>query len=306
MTSKKKPSIKMEEIFKEEDKELSDELFDITTSKGLINISIDKILANPNQPRKTFNEETIEELAESIKEHGVLSPIIVRPLGEKYEIIAGERRFRAAVMNELKEIPAIIKKVTDNDAKIISLIENIQREDLNDIDRATALKELKVNLGLPWNEIGKKLGLTKTRILDLVGLLSLPDEIQDDIRHKKLTEKHGRALRQIADQEEKLPEVAAFIKENKLTGEQSIELVRAIKGQPGLTIEENFNTIKTEPIKPKTVKKEPLEEAIIEAEKLIKTLNEIKLINLNKEKKKSLQKKLLEVQSKIKTIIDKL
>ncbi len=306
MASKKKPSIKMEEIFKEEDKELSDELFDITTSKGLINISIDKILANPNQPRKTFNEETIEELAESIKEHGVLSPIIVRPLGEKYEIIAGERRFRAAVMNELKEIPAIIKKVTDNDAKIISLIENIQREDLNDVDRAAALKELKVNLGLPWNEIGKKLGLTKTRILDLVGLLSLPDEIQDDIRHKKLTEKHGRALRQIADQEEKLPEVAAFIKENKLTGEQSIELVRAIKGQPGLTIEENFNTIKTKPIKPKTVKKEPLEEVIIEAEKLIKTLNEIKLIDLNNEKKKSLQTKLLEVQSKIKTIIDKL
>ncbi len=306
MTSKKKPSIKMEEIFKEEDKELSDELFDITTSKGLINISIDKILANPNQPRKTFNEETIEELAESIKEHGVLSPIIVRPLGEKYEIIAGERRFKAAAMNGLKEIPAIIKKVTNNDAKIISLIENIQREDLNDIDRAAALKELKVNLGLPWNEIGKKLGLTKTRILDLVGLLSLPDEIQDDIRHKKLTEKHGRALRQIADQEDKLPEVAAFIKENKLTGEQSIELVRAIKGQPRLTIEENFNTIKTKPIKPKTVKKEPLEEVIIEAEKLIKTLNEIKLINLNKEKKKSLQKKLLEVQSKIKTIIDKL
>ena len=306
MASKKKPSIKMEEIFKEEDKELSDELFDITTSKGLINISIDKILANPNQPRKTFNEETIEELAESIKEHGVLSPIIVRPLGEKYEIIAGERRFRAAVMNGLKEIPAIIKKVTDNDAKIISLIENIQREDLNDVDRAAALKELKVNLGLPWNEIGKKLGLTKTRILDLVGLLSLPNEIQDDIRHKKLTEKHGRALRQIADQEDKLPEVAAFIKENKLTGEQSIALVRAIKGQPGLTIEENFNNIKTGPIKPKTAKKEPLEEVIIEAEKLIKTLNEIKLINLNKEKKKSLQKKLLEVQSKIKTIIDKL
>lgn len=293
----------MEEIFKEEDKELSDELFDITTSKGLINISIDKILANPNQPRKTFNEETIEELAESIKEHGVLSPIIVRPSGEKYEIIAGERRFRAAVMNELKEIPAIIKKVTDNDAKIISLIENIQREDLNDVDRAAALKELKVNLGLPWNEIGKKLGLTKTRILDLVGLLSLPNEIQDDIRHKKLTEKHGRALRQIADQEDKLPEVAAFIKENKLTGEQSIELVRAIKGQPRLTIEENFNTIKTKPIKPKTVKKEPLEEVIIEAEKLIKTLDGIKPEVLNDEGRKKLHSKLLKIQNKIKTII---
>jgi ParB family transcriptional regulator, chromosome partitioning protein len=301
--AKKKPSIVIEDIFKEKDRELTDELFDITTSKGLVNIPIDKIFADPNQPRKTFNEDTISELAESIKEHGVLSPIIVRPSEGKYEIIAGERRYKAAVINGIKEIPAIIKKVTNNDAKIISLIENIQREDLNDVDRAAALKELKVNLGSPWEDIAKKLGLSKRRVLDLIGLLALPEEIQDDIRHKKLTEKHGRALRVIADQEEKLIEVATFIKENKLTGDQSIGLVRAIKGQPGLTIEENFKTINTEILKPKIIKKEPLEEVISEAEKLIKTLNEIKLVDLNKENIKNLKSKLLEVQNKIRDIM---
>ena len=202
--AKKKPSIVMEDIFKEKDRELTDELFDITTSKGLVNIPLKKISANPNQPRKTFHEESITELAESIKEHGVLSPIIVRPSGEKYEIIAGERRFKAALINKLKEIPAIIRKVTDNDAKIISLIENIQREDLNDIDRSAALRELKNNLNISWVEVGKRLGLSRNRVLELVSLLDLPDEIKEDIRQKKLTAKHGRALRLLLNQSEVL------------------------------------------------------------------------------------------------------
>ncbi|MCL5772350.1 MAG: ParB/RepB/Spo0J family partition protein [Actinobacteria bacterium] len=301
--AKKKPNIVIEDIFKEKDRELTDELFDITTSKGLVNIPIDKVFANPNQPRKTFHNDTISELAESIKEHGVLSPIIVRPLKGKYEIIAGERRYRAAIQNELKEIPAIIKKVSDDDAKIISLIENIQREDLNDIDRAAALKELKVNLGSPWEEIARRLGLTKRRVLDLVGLLSLPEEIQDDIRQKKLTERHGRALRQLVDQDEKLIQTTVFVKDKNLTGEQTQELVQKIKSEPRFTIEEAYNTIKVVPPKLTPVKKEPIEIVISEAEQLIKTLEEIKPATLNKESKKNLHIKLLEVQNKIKSII---
>ena len=291
--------------FIEKDKkgELNGELFDINSRKGLINIPLIQLVVNPNQPRKTFHEESILELAESIKEHGVLNPIIVRPSGSKYEIIAGERRFRAAGQAGLKEVPAIIKKVSDEDAKIISLIENIQREDLNAVDRATALKELKVNLGLPWVKLGQKLGLTKSRILDLVGLLGLPEEVQDDIRQKKLTEKHGRALRQLIDQDEVLTEVVSFVKDKKLTGDQSLNLVRAIKGQPGLTIEESYNTIKAEPLKDTPAKKDLLETVISEAEKLIKTLEEIKPATLNKESKKNLHSKLLEVQNKIKAIM---
>jgi|SRR5665647_801784 len=297
--AKKKPTIVMEDIFNEEDRGLADDLFDTTARKGLINIPIEKVFANPNQPRKTFHEETISELAESIKEHGVLSPIIVRPLKGKYEIIAGERRYRAAIINELKEIPAIIKKVSDEEAKIISLIENIQREDLNSVDRAAALKELKVNLGLPWVELGRRLGLTKQRVLDLVGLLSLPDEVQDDIRHKNLSEKHGRALRTIADQEEKLTEVVTFIKDKKLTGDQTINLVRAIKGKPGFTIEESYNTIKVIPIKVTPVKKDPLETAISEAEQLIKTLEDTKLIETKGKNIKPLKENLEKLQKTI-------
>ena len=179
--AKKRPTIEMEKVFQEvEEKEveLSSELFGNDFKKGLIDIPINRIIPSPDQPRKTFYEQTISELAESIKQHGVLSPIIVRPSGSKYEIIAGERRFRAAGIAGLKEIPAIIKKASDEDAKIISLIENIQREDLNDIDRASALRELKASLGSTWEVIAKKLGLTKRRVLALVGLLDLPDEIK--------------------------------------------------------------------------------------------------------------------------------
>ena len=305
--AKKKPSIVIEDIFKEKDRELTDELFDITTSKGLVNIPLKKISANPNQPRKTFHEESIKELAESIKEHGVLSPIIVRPSGEKYEIIAGERRFKAALINELKEIPAIIRKVTDNDAKIISLIENIQREDLNDIDRAAALKELKVNLGSPWEDIAKKLGLSKRRVLDLIGLLALPEEIQNDIRQKRLSERHGRALRQLVDQDEKLIQTVVFIKDKNLTGEQTQELVQKIKSEPRFTIEEAYNIIKSEQkqetIKTDSAKNDPVKTIVLEADKLIKTLDEIKPEVLNGKSRKKLHSKLFKVYSKIEKIL---
>ena len=304
--AKKRPTIEMERVFQEvEEKEveLSSELFGSDFKKGLIDIPINRIIPNPNQPRKTFYEQTISELAESIKQHGVLSPIIVRPSGSKYEIIAGERRFRAAGQAGLKEIPAIIKKASDEDAKIISLIENIQREDLNDIDRASALRELKVSLGSTWEVIAKKLGLTKRRVLALVGLLDLPDEIKEDIRQKKLTERHGRALRQLLDKAEVLRDVFSFIKDKKLTGEQTLELVQKIKGEPRFTIEESYNTIKVEPLKVSPTKKDPLEAVISEADKLIRTLEEIKPDTLKKEDKKNLHSKLLEMQKRIKTLI---
>ncbi len=239
--AKKRQSIDIEEFFKrEEQKTLTGELFDINNSKGMVNIPIGQLLANPNQPRKTFYDETITELADSIKQHGLLSPIIIRPKGKKYEIIAGERRYKAAEQAGLKEVPAIIKKASDRDSKIISLIENIQREDLNDIDRATALSELKGSLKLSWDDIAQKLSLTKRRIMDLVGLLDLPDEIKDSIREKILTERHGRALRKILDRGDILRDLFKFVTEKKLTGEQTLELVQVLKSEPRFTIEESF------------------------------------------------------------------
>jgi ParB family transcriptional regulator, chromosome partitioning protein len=298
--AKKKPTIEIEEIFKEEEEKLEGELFDINNRKGLINIPLSQLIANPNQPRKTFHEQTISELAESMKQHGVLSPIIVRPSGSKYEIIAGERRFKAAEQAGLKEVPAIIKKVSNGDARIISLIENIQREDLNDIDRAAALRELKVNLGSPWEAIAQRLGLTKRRVLDLVGLLDLPEEIKEDIRQKKLTEKHGRALRQLLDQAEVLRGVVAFLKDKKLTGDQSLELVRKIKSEPGFTPEEAFKNIGKE-IKPKSeVVKNPQEFIFEDVERLTKHIKKLRIEEVDKNEKK----KLLSLFSSVRIVID--
>ena len=308
--AKKKPSIagKIDEIFKEKEEELSDDLFDVNTVKGMVNISLSRLIPNPNQPRKTFYEQTILELAKSIKEQGVLSPIIVRPKGDKYEIIAGERRYKAAGEAGLKEIPALIRKVSNGEARIISLIENIQREDLNDIDRASALKDLKKSLNLSWVELGKKIGLSKRRVLELVSLLDLPDEVKEDIRQKKLTAKHGRALRLVIDKPEVLRDSYNFIKENNLASKESLELIKAIKGAPGRTIEEAYNKLKeSKPKKEKPkIARSPVETAITESEHLIKTLEKIKTENLIKKGREELCSKLIEVQKRIKVLIKSL
>jgi len=232
---RKKTSVEatVSEFFNEGKKEISDDLFDLSNSSGLVNISLSRILRDKNQPRKTFDDKTIEELANSIKEQGMINPITVRPQGNNFVIIAGERRFLAASRAGLKTVPALIKQVSKNYVMLISLIENLQREDLNSIDRAEGIKALKVNLGLPWNQIGKKLGLSKQRILDLVGLLELPDEIKKDIRNKKLTEKHGRALRKLKDDKDKILKVSNIIKEEKLSGDKTLKLTKEIKSRFG-------------------------------------------------------------------------
>ena len=231
--AKKKTSVEdtVSKFFKEKRKELSDDLFDGSTSGGMVNISLSRIAQDKNQPRKTFDKKTIKELASSIKEQGIINPIMVRSYGKRYVIIAGERRYLAAREAGLKRVPALIRKVSKKDVMLISLIENIHREDLNDIDKASALRELKVNLGLPWKAIGKKLGLSKQRILDLVGLLDLPDEIKEDIRRKKLTEKHGRALRKLKGSSDEMAKVLKIAKEKKLSGDETLKLAGEVKNR---------------------------------------------------------------------------
>ena len=232
--SKKKPSVgkAIDDFLREKKKEdigLSDYWFDTNSSKGLVNIPLPQLIEDKNQPRKTFNRETIQELANSIKEQGIISPIMVRPKGSKYVIIAGERRFLAAQVAGLKSIPALIRKASKNDITLLSLIENIQREDLNDIDRASALKKLKESTGFTWELIGSKLGLSKRRVLDLVGLLDLPKEIKEDIRSKKLTEKHGRALKKLKDNKDEMLKVSKIIKDEKLSGDETLKLAKEVK-----------------------------------------------------------------------------
>jgi len=187
-------------------------------------------------------------------------------------------------------------------------MESILREDLNDIYRASALRELKVNLGLPWETIAQRLGLTKRRVLDLVGLLDLPEEIKEDIRQKKLTEKHGQALRQLLDKAEVLREVFNFLKEKKLTGDQPLELVRKIKSEPGFTIEESFNKTYSQNNKEKSFAKSPVDMIIATLKKLTNTIKKIDIKSLKKTNRDrdNLRGNLLTVKNKIENLLEKL
>jgi ParB family chromosome partitioning protein len=193
-------------------------------------IPLTQIGANPDQPRRAFDESTLRELADSIKARGVLQPIRVRPHGDSYQIVAGERRFRAAQLAGLQVLPAVVVEQDDDGAYIDALIENIQREDLNPLDRGEALRRLRVNLGLQsWEDVGRLLGMSRQSVHNLLGLAELPEAVRDDLRSGELTEKHGRALRRLNLQPELQADAYQQIVEGKLSGDQSIALVRELR-----------------------------------------------------------------------------
>lgn len=164
------------------------------------NISINMIKANNEQPRKNFDSEKISQLAESIKEHGIIQPIILKKESDSYVVIAGERRWRAAKSIGLKEVPAVVKdEITDKEILEISLIENIQREDLNPIEEALAYKKLLSEFGLTQEELSKRVGKSRTTITNCLRLLNLDKRVQDYLIDKVLSEGHGRALLTIED-----------------------------------------------------------------------------------------------------------
>ena len=146
-------------------------------------IELGRIRANPNQPRRNFPEESLQDLANSIRDRGVLQPIRVRPSGDGYEIIAGERRYRASQMADCPDIPAIVVDQEDAQAYLDSLVENIQREDLNPLDRAEGLAQLRVTLGLQsWEAVGQFLGISRVHVYRLLNLRELPGDVQEHIR----------------------------------------------------------------------------------------------------------------------------
>ena len=174
------------------------------------------------------------------------------------------------------------------------------------MDQAAVLSELKVNLGLPWEKLVQRLGLTKQRVLDLVCLLDLPDEIKEVIRQKKLTEKHGRALRQLLDQAEVLREVVNFMKEKKLTGDQSLELVREVKSKPGFTVEDSYKEISVFKKKNTGISKNSINVVNYANERLLKLLLTIKKNNISLEDRAELKDKLNKTLDIIKKFIKKL
>jgi ParB family transcriptional regulator, chromosome partitioning protein len=303
--AKKKTSVEdtVADFFKEKKRQYSSDLLDASASSGLVNISLSRIAKDKNQPRKTIDSRTIKELAGSIKEQGIINPITVRPYGKKYIIVAGERRFLAAKEAGLKTVPALVRKVSKNDVMLISLIENLQREDLNSIDRAEGIKALKESLSLPWTEVARKLGLSKQRVLDLVGLLDLPDEIKEDIRNKKLTEKHGRALRKLKDSKEEVLKVSKIVKGEKLSGDETLKLAKEVKSRFGsCRPDPGAESFKVEPVR------NPAWKVIKVCENLLSEIKNAKTsfsfhTEMTGEDKKELKEMFLAVTGKIEDFI---
>ena len=163
-------------------------------------IAVDALQPNRYQPRKTFAQESLAELAASIKAQGVLQPVIVRPAQEAgfYELVAGERRWRATKLAGLKEIPVIIRQMSDRESLALALIENVQREDLNAIDQAAALQQLQSEFNATQNELAERTGLSRSHITNLLRLLQLPENIRADIQQNLYSAGHGRALAAIS------------------------------------------------------------------------------------------------------------
>lgn len=172
----------------------------VTENKNdVTKIKLDEIRSNPYQPRKTFNEDSLRELAVSIKEYGVVQPVIVKKSIKGYELIAGERRCKASRLAGLTEIPAIIKEFSDQEMMEIALIENIQREDLNAIDEAKSVLNIIKLRGITQDEFATKFGKSRSYITNLIGLLKLPESIQKMLINKELSTSHARILSKLED-----------------------------------------------------------------------------------------------------------
>ena len=168
-------------------------------ASGLQEMDIYLIDTNEDQPRKTFDKEKLEELAESLKLHGVVQPIVVRKMGERYSIIAGERRYRAARMAGLSTVPVVVRDMDEMQAREVALIENIQRENLNPIEEAAAIKSLMDLHDLTQEEVSRRISKSRPAVSNTIRLLSLPDEVQDMVKQGQLQAGHARAILAIPD-----------------------------------------------------------------------------------------------------------
>ena len=198
-----------------------------------VKVKISKVEPNREQPRKNFDEDALLELAESIKQFGVLQPLLVQDRKDYYEIIAGERRWRAAKIAGLKEVPVIIKKLTEQEMVEISLIENIQRENLNPIEEALAYKRLLNEFNLKQDEVAERVSKSRTAVTNSMRLLKLNEKVQQMVIDNMLTTGHARALLGIEDQEKQYV-VAQQIFDEKLSVRETEKLVKKIQKEKDL------------------------------------------------------------------------
>lgn len=203
--------------------------------KIVVELELDDILPNRFQPRFRFPEQAITELAESIKEHGVIQPILVRRLGDKYEIIAGERRYKASLLAGKRTIPAIVAELNDKDSAEVALIENVQRQDLTPIEEAVSYRKI-LDMGyLTQEQLADKLGKTQSTVSNKLRLLNLDDDVQEALLDEKISERHARSLLKIDSKQQQREILEKIIKE-RLTVKKTDELINKIlKGEENIS-----------------------------------------------------------------------
>ena len=195
---------------------------------GVLYVDLNDIKPNAAQPRKVFDEEKLEELAASIQQHGLIQPIVLRKLGKGYEIVAGERRWRAARLAGLKEVPCIVKELTEEENMLLAIVENMQREDLNPIEEAEGLKKMIDTYGLTQEQVSYSVGKSRPYITNSLRLLKLPGKVQQLTAEGKITTGHARALASVKSQQRQIDLAARAAKEG-LSVRQIEQLARETK-----------------------------------------------------------------------------
>ena len=213
--------------------------------RKVVELDINDVLPNRFQPRIKFNESSIQELSESIKRYGVIQPIVVRKIGDKYEIIAGERRYKASVLAEKTSIPAIICDLNDKDSVEIALIENVQREDLTPIEKAISYKKI-LDMGyMNQDDLAVKVGKSQSSIANTLRLLGLAEEVQEALLESKISERHARSLLKLKDEKKQVEMLNKIIEQRltvRRTDEEIEKMIDLKKDKPITIMDEDVST----------------------------------------------------------------
>ncbi len=193
-------------------------------NQTVIELSPDQIIPNPFQPRKTFHQESLQELAESIKEFGIIQPLLVRKINNQYELIAGERRLRASKLAGIAAVPVIVKNLDDKEMAELAMIENLQREDLHFLEEAEGFQQLISHFGLTQENMAQRVGKNQSTVANKLRLLKLSPEVRVLLRQENLTERHARALLKVENEQQQL-EVLATVIENKMNVRETEEYI---------------------------------------------------------------------------------
>lgn len=231
-------------------------------NREVVEISVEDIIPNRFQPRLTFDPEALNDLASSIKEHGIIQPLVVRRLQDKFEIIAGERRFKAASLIGLKTVPCIIMNLNDNESAEVAIIENIQRKEMTPLEEAKSFKKLLDNGYLTQEELAKRMGKSQSAISNKLRLLNLDEVVQEAILNGKISERHARSLLRVDNKEEQRKILAEII-EKRLTVKQTDELIKEKFGDANMEEHvDNENNIINNIFRKEPVNNSPVSESV--------------------------------------------